>query len=84
MSTVALNVRSRGGKGDVKKTLAICEMLVEDYDDMVSKALSWALRELVIHNPNSVQRFIISHKDVLAPRITREVRNKIETGLKNP
>lgn len=84
VSTVALNVRSRGGKGDAKKTLAICEMLVDDHDDMVVKALSWALRELVVHNPIAVKRFMISHKNVLAPRVTREVRNKIETGLKNP
>ncbi|MGB2963179.1 MAG: DNA alkylation repair protein [Anaerolineales bacterium] len=84
VSTVALNVRSRGGKGDIKKTLIICEMLVEDYDDMVVKALSWALRELVVHDPKAVEGFLISHNDVLAARVRREVRNKIKTGLKNP
>jgi 3-methyladenine DNA glycosylase AlkD len=84
VSTVALNVRSRGGKGDIKRTLTICEMLVEDYDDMVVKALSWALRELVVHDPRAVESFLNSHQDVLAGRVKREVRNKIETGLKNP
>jgi 3-methyladenine DNA glycosylase AlkD len=84
VSTVALNVRSRGGKGDVKKTLTICEMLIEDHGDMVAKALSWALRELVVHDPNAVKKFIISHKNVLAACVKREVRNKIDTGLKNP
>jgi 3-methyladenine DNA glycosylase AlkD len=84
VSTVALNVRSRGGKGDVKRTLTICEVLVEDHDDMIVKALSWALRELVVHDPKAVEDFISSHQDVLAGRVKREVRNKIETGLKNP
>jgi 3-methyladenine DNA glycosylase AlkD len=84
VSTVALNVRSRGGKGDVKKTLTICELLVEDYNDMVVKALSWALRELVVHDPKAVEGFLISHNDFLAARVKREVRNKIKTGLKNP
>ena len=84
VSTVALNVRSRGGKGDIKRTLTICEMLVEDYDDMIVKALSWALRELVVHDPTAVEDFLSSHQDVLAGRVKREVRNKIETGLKNP
>jgi len=84
VSTIALNVRSRGGKGDVKKTLTICEMFVEDYDDMVVKAISWALRELVVHNPKAVEEFLLSHKDVLAARVRREVMNKIKTGLKNP
>lgn len=84
VSTVALNVRSHGGKGDVSNTLAICEMLIEDHDDMVVKALSWALRELIVHDPKEVDKFICTHDDVLAARIKREVRNKLETGLKNP
>ena len=84
VSTVTLNVKSRGGKGDVKRTLTICDMLVEDHDDMVVKALSWALRELVVHDPKAVENFLSSHQDVLAARVKREVRNKIETGLKNP
>lgn len=84
VSTVALNVRSHGGKGDVRNTLAICEMLVEDRDDMVAKALSWALRELVVHDPAAVKAFISSHENLLAARVKREVRNKLETGLKNP
>jgi 3-methyladenine DNA glycosylase AlkD len=84
VSTVALNVRSRGGSGDTKRTLTICELLVEDPDDMVVKALSWALRELVVHDRKAVEEFVRSHQDVLAGRVKREVRNKLETGLKNP
>jgi 3-methyladenine DNA glycosylase AlkD len=84
VSTVALNVRSRGGRGDVGNTLEICEMLVEDKDDMVVKALSWALRELVVHDPVEVEEFISTHETVLAARVIREVRNKLMTGLKNP
>lgn len=84
VSTVALNVRSRGGLGDVDRTLAICRMLVEDRDDMVIKALSWALRELVVHDPGAVRSFLRQYEDSLAARVKREVTNKLETGLKNP
>lgn len=84
VSTVALNVRSRGGKGDVPTTLGICEILADDPDDMVVKALSWALRELVVHDPEAILDFLAKHDEVLAARIKREVMNKIETGLKNP
>jgi 3-methyladenine DNA glycosylase AlkD len=84
VSTVALNLRSHGGKGDVRQTVTICKMLVEDHDDMVVKALSWALRELVVHDPKAVEDFLSSYQEVLAARVKREVRNKIETGLKNP
>jgi 3-methyladenine DNA glycosylase AlkD len=51
---------------------------------MVVKALSWALRELVVHDPDAVRAFLSEHEDVLAARVKREVRNKLTTGLKNP
>jgi 3-methyladenine DNA glycosylase AlkD len=84
VSTVALNARSHGGLGDVPRTLAVCRQLADDHDDMVVKALSWALRELVIHDPQGVRDFLDEHDDVLAARVKREVNNKLATGLKNP
>ncbi len=84
VSTVALNVRSHGGYGDVERTLAVCQMLAGDGDDMVVKALSWALRQLVVHDPAAVRDFLQIHDEVLAARVKREVTNKLETGLKNP
>jgi len=84
VSTVALNMRSRGGSGDVPRTLDVCRLLVADHDDMVAKAMSWALRELVVHDPEAVESFLQEHEDVLAARVKREVRNKLRTGLKNP
>lgn len=84
VSTVALNVRSQGGRGDVPRTLGVCRLLVDDPDDMVVKALSWALRELVVHDPEAVRGFLEEHEDRLTARVKREVRNKLTTGLKNP
>ena len=51
---------------------------------MVVKAMSWALRELVVHNPQAVQAFLDEHTEALNARIKREVGNKLRTGLKNP
>jgi len=84
VSTVPLNVRSRGGQGDVPRTLAVCRLLVDDSDDMVYKAMSWALRELVVHDPDAVWAFLDEYGDRLAAQAKREVRNKLTTGLKNP
>lgn len=84
VSTVGLNMRSEGGRGDVPRTLAVCRRLAGDRDDMVVKALSWALRELVPHDPDAVHDFLSQHEEVLAARVKREVRNKLRTGLKNP
>lgn len=84
VSTVALNVRSHGGEGEVDRTLAVCRLLVGDHDDTVVKAMSWALRELVVHDTDVVNHFLDEHEGVLAARVKREVRNKLTTGLKNP
>jgi 3-methyladenine DNA glycosylase AlkD len=84
VSTVALNVRSHGGHGDTKRTLAVCQLLVDDLEDMVVKALSWALRELVVHDPDAVREFLKKHDKSFAARVKREVNSKLTTGLKNP
>jgi 3-methyladenine DNA glycosylase AlkD len=83
VSTVPLNSKARGGKGDIKRTLQICELLVHDRNDMVIKAMSWALRELAKRRPESVYSFLAQYEDKLASRVSREVRNKLNTGLKN-
>lgn len=51
---------------------------------MVVKALSWALRELAKGEPAAVRDYLSAQGDGLAAQVRREVRNKRETGLKNP
>jgi len=82
--TVALNNRARGGRGDTARTLAVCELLLRDRDDMVVKAMSWALRELSKRDRAAAADFLARHRDELAPRVIRELTNKLTTGLKNP
>jgi 3-methyladenine DNA glycosylase AlkD len=84
VSTVPLNNRTQGGHGDAQRTLVVCAMLLADRDDMVVKAMSWALRELAKRDADAVRAFVADHRDALAPRVLREVRNKLSTGLKNP
>ena len=84
VSTVPLNLPSRGGTGDVPRTLRVCRMLVADHDEMVVKALSWALREAAKRDPAAVRRFLERHRGTIAARVLREVTNKLATGLKTP
>jgi hypothetical protein len=84
VSTVPLNNKARGGSGDRERTLKTCAMLITDRDDMVVKALSWALRELSKRYPASVREFLGEHAAEMAPRVVREVNTKLQTGLKNP
>jgi 3-methyladenine DNA glycosylase AlkD len=84
VSTVPLNNKARGGTGDAARTLQICRLAIEDRNDMVVKALSWALRELSKRDPEAVAKFVSENQTRLSPRVLREVRNKLTTGLKNP
>lgn len=83
VSTVALNLKSQGGTGDVKRTLDICKRVVEDYDDMIVKALSWALRELSKREKEAVQEFIDRYDEVLHKKVLKEVTHKLVFGTKN-
>lgn len=84
VATVPLNNKTRGGTGDPIRTLQVCRCHVDDRDDTVVKALSWALRELAKRDAPPVREFIKQHRAKLAPRVVREVSNKLTTGLKNP
>lgn len=83
VSTVPLNLRSRGGTGDAKRTLMICEKVVSDRDDMIVKALSWALRELSKSDKPAVEDFMAKYDKQLAGKVRREVYTKLDTGRKN-
>jgi 3-methyladenine DNA glycosylase AlkD len=71
---------ARSGQAIRKRTLSICAMLTADGDDMVVKAMSWALRELAKRDAVAVRRFLREHS--VAPRVRREVTRKLETGRK--
>jgi 3-methyladenine DNA glycosylase AlkD len=82
VSTVALS--RRGLAEDVDRVIEVCTRLSGDHEDMVVKALSWALRELSKKHPEQTRRFVVKHKKVLAARVIREVENKLTTGRKTP
>jgi 3-methyladenine DNA glycosylase AlkD len=83
VSTVPLNVKARGGRGDTRRTLRICTLLINDRDEMVVKALSWALRALAGQDPEAVRRFVKENEVRLPALVRREVQRKLATGRKN-
>lgn len=84
VSTIGLNTPADGGSVDPARTLTVCACLAGDRDDMVEKALSWALRVLAMRDATGVAAFIAQYESLLAARVKREVRNKLVSGLKNP
>jgi 3-methyladenine DNA glycosylase AlkD len=83
VSTVPLNSKAQGGKGETYRTLQVCRILERDRDPMVVKALSWALRELAKRDPRAVREYVASRTQVLPALVLREVINKLSTGVKN-
>jgi 3-methyladenine DNA glycosylase AlkD len=69
---------------DSIRALAICRLLVDDRQDLVVKALSWALRAVSKYDAAAVRAFLEEHRDRLAARVRREVGTKLATGRKNP
>jgi 3-methyladenine DNA glycosylase AlkD len=83
VSTVGLNLRSRGGTGDTPRTLLVCKAVAGDHHEMIQKALSWALRELSKRDRKAVAGFIEEYESQLARRVIREVNHKLNFGTKN-
>ncbi|MBE7491236.1 MAG: DNA alkylation repair protein [Planctomycetes bacterium] len=81
--TVPLNLKARGGTGDSRRTLMVCELAAADGKIMVQKALSWALRELSRRDRRGVELFLKRHNAVLGALVKREVLRKLRTGKKN-
>jgi 3-methyladenine DNA glycosylase AlkD len=68
---------------DPARTFPLCLRLAADRDDMVEKAVSWALRWLAQKNRSAVVAFMDEHGGQFCARVRREVRNKLTTGLKS-
>lgn len=77
VATVPLNVPARGGSGDAARTLLVCRALIDDRDDMVVKAMSWALRALAKRDRASVKGFLRDSDIRLAARVRREVGRQV-------
>ena len=68
VSTVALNLKAREVLATWPRTMAVCRMLANDGDDMVVKALSWALRAAVPFDRQAVEDFLAQYDHCLAGR----------------
>jgi 3-methyladenine DNA glycosylase AlkD len=64
-------------------TLKLIDQVKEERHPMITKAVSWALRELTKTHPARVQAYLDDYRDVLAPHAAREVENKLRSGLKS-
>jgi len=64
-------------------TLELVDRVKEERHPMITKAVSWALREMAKTHPDQVAAYLETNREVLAAHVVREVNNKLRTGLKS-
>jgi 3-methyladenine DNA glycosylase AlkD len=83
-SALVATVGRNAVRPDPERTFALCLRLADDRDDMVEKAVSWALRWLAQKDRAVVEAFWAAQADRFRPRVRREVSHKLSTGRKTP
>lgn len=83
-SALVATVGRNAVRPDPEHTFALCLRLADDRDDMVEKAVSWALRWLAQKDRAVVDAFWDVEADRFRPRVRREVSHKLSTGRKTP
>ncbi len=61
----------------------IVDTVKGEKDIRITKAISWLLRDLIIHHRDETARFLKNHEGSLPKIALRETRNKLETGKKS-
>jgi 3-methyladenine DNA glycosylase AlkD len=60
------------------------DKLKSERDILITKAVSWLLRDLIKHNRQRVERYLEENEDTLPKIAVRESRTKLLTGRKAP
>lgn len=82
VGTVTLN--RQGQTAIPQLTLKLVDAVAHERDPLITKAVSWALRELTKTHADVVKQYVEKNADRLPAIAVREVRMKLRTGLKNP
>jgi 3-methyladenine DNA glycosylase AlkD len=64
-------------------TLGLVDRVKEERHPMITKAVSWALREMTKSHQDRVAAYLEENREALAAHVVHEVNNKLHTGLKS-
>ena len=82
VATVRIN-RGEAGFTIPDLTLQLVDRVKEERHPMITKAVSWALRDMIKPHRDQVTAYLEQNRNILAKHAVREVHNKLRTGLKS-
>lgn len=82
LAVVTASQLNRKGLG-IDLTIELVDLVRAERDPMITKAVSWALRELAVAAPGTAERYLELRGDELPAIAVRETRNKLRTGTKS-
>lgn len=82
LAVVTASQLNRKGLG-LDLTIELVDQVRAERDPMITKAVSWALRELAVASPEATERYLEQRSDELPAVAVRETRNKLRTGRKS-
>lgn len=75
-------VRDSGDERLMATALANVERLQQETDKLITKAISWVLREAIKRHLAMVSAYVLANKDALPAIAVREFYKKLQTGIK--
>lgn len=66
-----------------KLAFEIMDKLKQEKDILITKAISWLLRNMVVNHRKEVEEYLNRNVNILPNFVVREVRNKLVTGRKS-
>ena len=74
--------REGGSDKHVVFNLQTLDLLIDERDILITKAVSWSLRTMCKHHAGDVQMYLDSRSDRLPAIALRETKRKLATGRK--
>lgn len=79
---LAKAVRDSADERLITTAIANVQRLKHETDKLITKAISWILREAIKHHRETIGDYVSQHADTLPAIAVREFRKKYETGKK--
>ena len=76
------SIRQSSDVRPIKRALANIDLLNQEEDKLITKAISWVLRTAIKHHRTTVVDYVNSNKELLPSIALREFQKKLDTGKK--